>query len=103
MGTTEFNAATYYRYSAVNLSMLADKDHLASNRRVSVMAGTATTHDYGPYGQPLTSNGSSVLNGKACEDCHGEYLDGLLAEGEKLLKEKKIARVHLAPFREPAR
>lgn len=29
MGTTEFNAATYYRYAAVNLSMLADKDHLA--------------------------------------------------------------------------
>jgi CRISPR system Cascade subunit CasC len=28
MGTTEFNAATYYRYAAVNLSMLADKDHL---------------------------------------------------------------------------
>jgi len=30
MGTTEFNAATYYRYAAVNLSMLADKSHLAS-------------------------------------------------------------------------
>ena len=29
MGTTEFNAATYYRYVGVNLSMLADKDHLA--------------------------------------------------------------------------
>jgi CRISPR system Cascade subunit CasC len=29
MGTTEFNAATYYRYAAVNLSMLADQDHLA--------------------------------------------------------------------------
>ena len=30
MGTTEFNAATYYRYAAVNLSMLADKEHLSS-------------------------------------------------------------------------
>ena len=30
MGTTEFNAATYYRYIAVNLSMLADKEHLDS-------------------------------------------------------------------------
>ncbi len=30
MGITEFNSATYYRYAAVNLSMLADKDHLAS-------------------------------------------------------------------------
>jgi CRISPR system Cascade subunit CasC len=29
MGTTEFNAATYYRYAALNLSMLADKDHVA--------------------------------------------------------------------------
>ena len=28
MGTTEFNAATYYRYAALNLSMLGDKDHL---------------------------------------------------------------------------
>ncbi len=30
MGTTEFNAATYYRYVALNLTMLADKDHLKS-------------------------------------------------------------------------
>ncbi|HMJ05535.1 MAG TPA: type I-E CRISPR-associated protein Cas7/Cse4/CasC, partial [Chthoniobacterales bacterium] len=30
MGTTEFNAATYYRFAAVNLSMLADEDHLAA-------------------------------------------------------------------------
>lgn len=28
MGTTEFNAATYYRYAAVNLTMLADENHL---------------------------------------------------------------------------
>jgi len=28
MGTTEFNSATYYRYVAVNLDMLADKHHL---------------------------------------------------------------------------
>ncbi len=30
MGTTEFNSATYYRYAAVNLSMLADEGHLAA-------------------------------------------------------------------------
>ncbi len=30
MGTTEFNAATYYRYAALNLSMLGDKEHLSS-------------------------------------------------------------------------
>ena len=28
MGTTEFNSATYYRYVAVNLTMLADENHL---------------------------------------------------------------------------
>lgn len=28
MGSTEFNSATYYRYAALNLSMLADQDHL---------------------------------------------------------------------------
>lgn len=33
MGTTEFNVATYYRYATVNLSMLADKDHLESMTR----------------------------------------------------------------------
>jgi hypothetical protein len=31
------------------------------------MAGGQATsrHDYGPFGNPLTSNGSTVLNGKA--------------------------------------
>lgn len=29
-GTLEFNSATYYRFAALNLDMLADKDHLAS-------------------------------------------------------------------------
>ena len=29
MGTTEFNASVYYRYVALNLDLLADKDHLA--------------------------------------------------------------------------
>ena len=45
----------------------AHKDHLASNRLVSFMAGgqATTRHDYGPFGNPLTSNGSTVLNGKA--------------------------------------
>jgi RHS repeat-associated protein len=42
------------------------KDNLASNRVLSFMAaGQATSkHDYGPYGQPLTSNGSIVVNSK---------------------------------------
>ncbi len=43
------------------------KDHLASNRLMTFMSGGPATsrHDYGPFGQPLTSNGSTVLNGKA--------------------------------------
>ena len=45
----------------------AHKDHLASNRLVSFMTGGQATsrHDYGPFGNPLTSNGSTILNGKA--------------------------------------
>jgi len=45
MGTTEFNAATYYRYAAVNLSMLADKDHLGAmtpDERQEVIAAFIT-------------------------------------------------------------
>jgi RHS repeat-associated protein len=43
------------------------KDHLASNRLMTFMSGGQATsrHDYGPFGNPLTSNGSTVLNGKA--------------------------------------
>jgi RHS repeat-associated protein len=43
------------------------KDHLASNRLMTYMAGGQATsrHDYGPYGNPLTSNGSTILNGKS--------------------------------------
>jgi RHS repeat-associated protein len=45
----------------------AHKDQLSSNRLVSYMAsGQATSrHDYGPFGQPLTSNGSTILNARA--------------------------------------
>lgn len=40
------------------------KDHLASNR-LSMRVGSGTTRaDYGPFGQPLTSNGSVPLQGK---------------------------------------
>jgi RHS repeat-associated protein len=67
------------------------KDQLASNRIVSYMAsGQATSrHDYGPYGQPLTSNGSTILNARAYIDerhdaetglmyLHARYYDPLL-------------------------
>ena len=44
----------------------AHKDSLSSNRVMSYMSGgqVASKHDYGPFGQPLTSNGSEVLNAK---------------------------------------
>ncbi|MDE2385444.1 MAG: VCBS repeat-containing protein [Alphaproteobacteria bacterium] len=43
------------------------KDHLSSNRLISFMPGGQglIRADYGPFGAPLTSNGSQVLNGKA--------------------------------------
>lgn len=36
MGTTEFNAATYYRYIALNLDLLKDQDHLAALTEVEL-------------------------------------------------------------------
>ena len=41
------------------------KDHLASNRAVQRYNGATTNTDYGPFGKPLTSNGSLPINGKA--------------------------------------
>ena len=43
------------------------KDQLSSTRIVSFMSGgpAATRHDYGPFGQPLISNGSIVLDDRA--------------------------------------
>jgi YD repeat-containing protein len=35
------------------------KDHLASNRVVTRMGGATTKMDYGPYGQPLSTNGAT--------------------------------------------
>ena len=40
------------------------KDHLASNRLVLRVGSGVTRADYGPFGQPLTSNGSVALQGK---------------------------------------
>jgi RHS repeat-associated protein len=40
------------------------KDHLASNRLVLRVGGATMRADYGPFGQPLTSNGSVPLQGK---------------------------------------
>jgi RHS repeat-associated protein len=40
------------------------KDHLASNHLVLRVGSGTTRADYGPFGQPLTSNGSVALQGK---------------------------------------
>jgi RHS repeat-associated protein len=40
------------------------KDHLASNRLVLRLGAGTMRADYGPFGQPLTSNGSVPLQGK---------------------------------------
>jgi RHS repeat-associated protein len=41
------------------------KDHLASNRLAIRHGGATSRHDHGPFGNPLTSNGSTILNGKS--------------------------------------
>ncbi len=43
------------------------KDHLASNRLVTYMAGgpATTRHDYSAYGKPVSGSGSSILPGRA--------------------------------------
>ena len=49
------------------------KDHLASNRTVQRFAPTSTqATDYGPFGQPLTSNGSTPING-GHSFCYGVF------------------------------
>lgn len=40
------------------------KDHLASNRVTSRVGALATRSNHGPYGQPLTSNGSVIATGR---------------------------------------
>jgi RHS repeat-associated protein len=40
------------------------KDHLSSNR-LTLNGASVTRHDYGPYGQPLTSNGASIPTAKS--------------------------------------
>jgi RHS repeat-associated protein len=53
--------------SGTAIASWSHKDHLASNRLTSFMAGGSPTarHDYGPFGSPLTSNGSTILNARA--------------------------------------
>jgi hypothetical protein len=48
------------------------KDHLASNRLTIRHGLTLNRHDYGPYGTPLTSNGSTIPGGPMGGKLHTE-------------------------------
>ena len=65
------------------------KDHLASNRLVLRVGGATRRANYGPFGQPLTSNGSVTIQGKGyinerfdpetgLQYLHARYYDPLL-------------------------
>ena len=54
------------------------KDHLASNRLTIRVNGPTTRTDYGPYGQPLTSNTSLPINGKSYINQRYDAESGLL-------------------------
>ena len=84
--TSYLHADVKRRGAAIDFSF---KDHLASNRVTQTFTpATTQTTDYGPYGQPLTSNGSIPINGKAYLNerydaetglyyFHNRYFDGL--------------------------
>lgn len=64
IGTLEFNSATYYRYAAVNLDLLADKDHLgpltADQRREVLRAFLTATLTAVPSAMRNSMNGSTL-------------------------------------------
>ncbi len=63
-GTLEFNSATYYRFAALNLDMLADKDHLASmskeERQSVVCTFVEATIKAIPGAHKNTINGNTI-------------------------------------------
>jgi CRISPR system Cascade subunit CasC len=62
--TLEFNSATYYRFAALNLDMLADKDHLgcmtAEERRQVVRAFLEATIKAVPSARRNSMNGNTL-------------------------------------------
>jgi CRISPR system Cascade subunit CasC len=64
IGTLEFNSATYYRYAAVNLDLLADKDHLAplavDERRKVLRAFLTATLEAVPSARRNSMNGATL-------------------------------------------
>ena len=63
-GTLEFNSATYYRFAALNLDMLADKDHLgamtAEERQSIVRTFLEATIKAMPAARKYTMNGNTI-------------------------------------------
>lgn len=63
-GTLEFNSATYYRFAALNLDMLADADHLGSmtseERKNVVRAFMDATIKAVPIARKYTMNGNTL-------------------------------------------
>ncbi|MDD5328425.1 MAG: type I-E CRISPR-associated protein Cas7/Cse4/CasC [Sulfuricella sp.] len=63
-GTLEFNSATYYRFAALNLDMLADTDHLGSmtpdERKSVVRAFVEATLKAIPGARKNTMNGNTL-------------------------------------------
>ena len=63
-GTLEFNSATYYRFSALNLDMIADADHLGSmtteERQSVVRAFLDATIKAVPVARKYTMNGNTL-------------------------------------------
>lgn len=63
-GTLEFNSATYYRFAALNLDMLADEDHLGNltrkDRQFIVKAFAEATIKAIPGARKNSMNGNTV-------------------------------------------
>lgn len=63
-GTLEFNSATYYRFAAINLDMLADKDHIAcltqDERKEVVKAFIEATIKAVPVARKNSMNGNTL-------------------------------------------
>lgn len=63
-GTLEFNSATYYRFAALNLDMLADKEHLAGmteeERKNVVMTFIEATIKAVPSARKNSMNGNTL-------------------------------------------
>ena len=64
IGTLEYNSATYYRYAAVNLDLLADKDHLGplttDQRRDVLRAFLTATLTAVPSARRNSMNGATL-------------------------------------------